>query len=317
MKAEIERFLDQLGAVKNSSPMTHKSYGEDLRQCADFLLEAGLSGWRQVRPANPRRFLAHLHERSPIRHSRSGGGGGYARASIARKLSSLRQFFRWLHFERTIEQDPTVGLTSPRLPLRLPKFLYPEEMQRLLGAPDAGTPLGLRDRAILETLYASGLRASELVGLDLEDVSSPRGRPQGELRVRGKGGKERLALLGRPALAALEQYLQLARPALAARTATDKRKEPALFVNRLGGRLTARSLGRVVHKHLLAACAKHDMGPHALRHTFATHLLEAGADLRAIQELLGHSSLSTTQIYTHLTRRRLKEIYDQAHPRAR
>jgi integrase/recombinase XerC len=300
MKTAIEAFLDQLEATSNCSPLTRKSYREDLAQLTGFLGQVGVSAWAQVSPALLRRFLAALH------------GKGYARASIARKLSTLRQFFRWLRLGRAVSYDPTVGLTSPRRQLRLPKFLYPEEIQRLLAAPDASSPLGLRDRAILETLYASGLRASELVALDLDQLASGRG----ELRVRGKGGKERIALLGRPALAALETYLQLGRPALAARAGPTKSKPPALFLNRLGGRLTTRSLGRLVRKHLLAACAKHDIGPHALRHTFATHLLEAGADLRAIQELLGHASLTTTQIYTHLTRRRLKEVYDQAHPRA-
>ena len=312
MQKEIEAFLDQLEAVKNCSAMTRKSYGEDLRQCARFLAEAGLQGWPEAKPTNLRRFLAQLHEKE------------YARTSIARKLSALRQFFRWLRLEKKIPQDPTVGLTSPRRRLRLPQFLYPEEMQRLLGAPDGDSSLGLRDRAILETLYASGLRASELVGLNVEEVSAGRA----ELRVRGKGGKERIALLGRPALAALDKYLQLARPALAAKLRTKETRSPtrrgraggvesALFLNRAGGRLTTRSLGRVVRKHMLAVAAKHGIGPHALRHSFATHLLENGADLRAIQELLGHSSLSTTQIYTHVTRRRLKEIYDQAHPRAK
>jgi integrase/recombinase XerC len=272
---------------------------------------------------------------------------------MARKLSSLRAIYRYLRAHGQASADPTVGIGSPRQRRRLPRFLFQEEVEKLLAAPDKETPLGLRDRAILETLYATGLRVSELASLTIEQTQAA-----SELRIVGKGGKERVVMVGSHAQTAIEQYLAEGRPHLLAKRRAnltpppplrarrggdseprndDKKArgevpsdssildsrplgrsvdEPRLFLNARGGPLTDRSVRRVVHRHLLRACAQHGMGPHALRHTFATHLLEAGADLRAVQELLGHASLSTTQIYTHLTRRRLREVYDQAHPRS-
>jgi integrase/recombinase XerC len=245
------------------------------------------------------RFLAQLHAKD------------YARTSIARKLSSLRALYRYLKARGALETDPTVGLTSPRQRRKLPRFLFQGDVMKLLDSPAKDNPLGLRDRAILETLYATGLRVSELTGLRADQVQGA-----SEVRIMGKGSKERVALLGGPAQQAIQEYLKEGRPHLLARAGADKDDPGALFLNHRGGPLTDRGVRRVVHRHLLRACAQHDMGPHALRHTFATHLLEAGADLRAVQELLGHASLSTTQIYTHVTGRRLREVYDQAHPRA-
>jgi integrase/recombinase XerC len=250
-----------------------------------------------VRPPHLRRFLAHLHAKD------------YARTSIARKLSSLRALYRFLRGSGTAREDPTVGISSPRQRRRLPRFLFESDIEKLLSAPDSNTPLGLRDRAILETLYATGVRVSELVSLTVSQCER-----SSELRITGKGDRERIVMLGRPARAAIDTYLAEGRPHLLARGEGDDHGR--LFLNHRGGPLTDRSVRRVVHRHILQACAQHDIGPHALRHTFATHLLEAGADLRAVQELLGHASLSTTQIYTHVTRRRLREVYDQAHPRA-
>jgi integrase/recombinase XerC len=300
MNQAIDAFLTELASGRGTSPATVSAYADDLQQCAAFLRESNLAtSWQEVRGAHLRRFLAHLHAE------------GYARTSIARKLSSLRSLYRYLTLRGEIERDPTVGLSSPRQRRKLPRFLFQGDVDKLLDSPPKDTPLGLRDRAILETLYATGRRGSELVSLRVEQV-----RGASELRVIGKGRKERVALLGGPAQRAIGDYLREGRPQLLTKAGADKDDPGALFLNHRGGPLTDRGVRRVVHRHLLRACAQHDIGPHVLRHTFATHLLEAGADLRAVQELLGHASLSTTQIYTHVTRRRLREVYDQAHPRA-
>ena len=354
----IDAFLTELRDARNASEATLRAYADDLQQFASFVREQHLaSAWNEVRPAHLRRFLAHLHSQD------------YARTSIARKLSSLRALYRYLRAHGRANADPTIGITSPRQRRRLPRFLYQEDVEKLLAAPDKETPLGLRDRAILETLYATGLRVSELAALTADQC-----RAASELRIIGKGGKERVVMVGSYARDAIQRYLEEGRPHLLAkrgpnltphpplrarRGGDDKaprddrkargevpsdslgprslgkggstldssagreadsrllgRPESRLLLNHRGGPLTSRSIRRVVHRHMLRACAQHGIGPHALRHTFATHLLEAGADLRAVQELLGHASLSTTQIYTHLTRRRLREVYDQAHPRS-
>jgi integrase/recombinase XerC len=358
----IDAFLAEFRDGRGASEATVRAYADDLQQFAVFLRPLSASGegagggvpvrWADVRPAHVRRFLAHLHSNH------------YARTSIARKLSSLRAIYRYLCARGLAEADPTAGLSSPRQRRCLPRFLYQQEVEKLLAAPDKETPLGLRDRAILETLYATGLRVSELAALTVEQCCPGRGLREArdavasELRIIGKGGRERMVIVGSKAQAAIDRYLAEGRPHLLAKRGPnltphpplrarrgggkapgmDSRQapgevssdsstldsrllggspgEPHLFLNRRGGPLTSRSIRRVVHRHLLHACAQHDIGPHALRHTFATHLLEAGADLRAVQELLGHASLSTTQIYTHVTRRHLREVYDQAHPRS-
>ena len=301
MESHIDAFLTELQAARGVALATARGYADDLGQCAAFLQANHLAhAWSEVRPAHLRRYLGHLHTER------------YARASIARKLSALRALYRHLRARDLVPSDPTVGLTAPRQPRKLPRFLYESDVEKLLAAPDPGTPAGLRDRALLETLYATGLRVSELMSLTVAQA-----REAAELRVVGKRGKERVVLLGRPAQQAIARYLQEGRPHLYARRPEQGERHDALFVNTRGGPLTDRSVRRILHGHLLAACAQHGIGPHALRHTFATHLLEAGADLRAVQELLGHASLNTTQIYTHVTRRRLREVYDQAHPRAK
>jgi len=305
----LRAFLTELQQARGASAATVRGYAQDLGQWMAFLRQrAAVRSWAEVKAAHVRRFLAHLHTE------------GYARTSIARKLSALRSFYRYLlkhggASSQPVSSDPTTGVTAPRQRRRLPRFLYQSDVEKLLSAPDPGEPLGLRDRALLEVLYATGLRVSELVSLTASQV-----RGASEVRVLGKGSKERIAMLGRPAQQAIGRYLEEGRPHLAARAAASQpaaSSHDRLFVNARGGPLTDRSARRVVHRHLLRACAQHGIGPHALRHTFATHLLEAGADLRAVQELLGHASLATTQVYTHLTRGRLREVYDQAHPRAR
>jgi integrase/recombinase XerC len=299
MTADIDDFLAHLRAAEDASAHTLRSYALDLAQWADFMAARSVQAWTGVGPPMVRRFLAGLQER------------GYERTSIARKLSSLRSLYRYLLERGQVTRDPTVGISTPRQRKRLPQFLYPAEVERLLASPEPDTPLGLRDRALLECLYATGLRVGEVVSLNVDDIVVD------EIRVIGKGSKERIVLLGRPAMGVVADYLASARPRL-----TEKRRrlsqdaERALFLNRDGMRLTDRSVRRVVRKHLLRAAAAAKMSPHVLRHTFATHMLDNGADLRTVQELLGHASLTTTQIYTHVTQRRLKETYDQAHPRA-
>jgi len=298
MERDIDAFLEHMRSARGVSDHTLRSYGSDLTQCASFVRERfGVGTWEDVGPAMLRRYLAALHAHE------------YERASIARKLSALRSLYKYL-CRRGAARDPTVGIRAPRGRARLPSFLYPEEIRELLAAPLADTPLGLRDRALLEMLYATGMRASEMVALDLSQVVSG----TTELRVKGKGGRERMALMGSYAVRAMEDYVTRGRPALL--RGKSEADEEAVFLNRDGTRLSDGGLRRMVHKYVMRTSARRGIGPHALRHTFATHLLEAGADLRTVQELLGHARLSTTQIYTHVTRSRLKEIYDRAHPRA-
>ncbi len=299
MEGVLDEFLRDLREGRGAAGGTLRGYACDLGQWAAFLSgEAGVGSWAEVKAVQVRRFLARLHERE------------YARTTIARKLSALRALFRYLGARGEVSSDPTVGVRAPRVRERLPQFLYQGEVEKLLAAPDARTPLGVRDRALLETLYATGLRVGELVSLMVAQCEGA-----SELRVVGKGGRERVVMLGRPAQDAIERYLAEGRPHLVARRGEEK-GEGKLFVNARGGPLTDRGARRVVHRHVLRACARHGIGPHALRHSFATHLLEAGADLRAVQELLGHASLTSTQVYTHVTRGHLREVYRRAHPRA-
>jgi integrase/recombinase XerC len=236
---------------------------------------------------------------------------GISKRSVARKLSTLRGFFRYLLKKGLIDLDPTTGLQTPKLDKRLPKFLRSPQIDALMRCPDTTDPFGMRDSALLEVLYAAGVRVSELVGIDLPDLDLR----SGEIKVLGKGSKERIVLIGRAAQEALGAYISVGRGTLLA-----KRRAPvaenALFLNRYGGRLSDRSVSRLLDKYFGMVSDEMKISPHVLRHTFATHMLENGADLRSIQELLGHVSLSTTQVYTHVTRERLKQVYDNAHPRA-
>jgi integrase/recombinase XerC len=286
--ALLDAWATQLRAERHVSPHTLRAYLSDVRQ---FLAVAG--PLRAVGPDVIRHWLRTLD-------------GAAARTSIARKLAALRSFFRFLVEGGRLRRDPSLGIATPRTRRKLPAHLTLDEIDRLLVAPRADTWPGLRDRAILEVLYSSGLRVSELAGLDWEAIDTEAGC----LRVVGKGRKERVVPVGRPALRALAQYRD------AAGAAGLPVAGGAVFRNARGGRLTTRSIARLMERHVLVSGTASGASPHALRHTFATHLLGGGADLRAIQELLGHASLSTTQRYTHVDLRRLMEAYDRAHPRA-
>jgi len=291
-----------LQAEKNASPRTLASYGSDLEQFIAFCRERGCGPDAVITAVDRllvREYLALMQNNN------------FSRRTIARKLASLRSFYRWLLREEIIPDNPLTGIATPKIDKRLPKFLYLPEVEALLSAPDRSTPLGRRDIALLETLYGTGIRVSELVGLDIGDIDFG----LEYVRVYGKGAKERIVPIGSQARQAVQNYLQNGRETLrqAGRAGA---AENALFLNNSGTRLTARSVRRVIDKYTKAAALEKKISPHALRHSFATHLLDAGADLRSVQEMLGHVNLSTTQIYTHVTKARLKRVYAQAHPRA-
>lgn len=300
MHQEIDRFIDYLTAVRNVSPNTIRGYATDIAQFIGFMEDEGLgTAPGDVNSRILRRYLARLQ--------RQGNG----KRTIVRKMSSLRAFFKYMVRKKLIAMDPTIGLSSPKLDKRLPKFLRPEQIEALMVRPDTTEPIGARDAAILEVMYATGCRVSEISGMDLANTDLR----AGEIKVFGKGSKERITLIGRAAQEALSGYLHNARPKLLAKR-KDGMDEQAVFLNKDGGRLTVRSIHRILDKHFGAVSDELKISPHVLRHTFATHMLENGADLRSIQELLGHASISTTQIYAHVTQERLKKVYEQAHPRA-
>ena len=295
MRPHVQRYLSGLAAGRGASPHTLRAYGRDLEELCAFLEERGIQEPAALRPRTMRAFLLRLDERR------------LARATVQRKLSAARSFFKQLLREGLLEVDPTSGLRQARARRPLPSSLSLEEIEALLEAPNAKTHAGRRDRALLELCYSAGTRASEVVGIDKDDLDFQ----QEVVRVRGKGRKERLAPLGTHAAAALRTYLSdPARPTPAAEAGH------AVFLNPRGGRLTTRSLGRIVERAVLGAGLVRKATPHTLRHSFATHLLNAGADLRSVQELLGHAHLVTTQIYTHVSIEHLRKIYERAHPRA-
>jgi integrase/recombinase XerC len=298
MHAAIEAFLRYLRIERNASALTLKSYSEDL----DSLLEYFTDQVGRVPPpeettvATLRGYLAYLHECQ------------YAKTTIARRLACLRSFFRYCCREGLSTTNPAKALRTPRVGRKLPHFLSTEQVALLLEAPPANDPSGLRDRAIFETMYSAGLRVAELVSLDVDSWD----RDADILRVIGKGRKERIAPVGSYAAKALDRWLKVREPDPNARGDSGK----AMFLNRFGRRLTTRSIARLLEKHLQTTGLDKLTTPHTLRHSFATHLLDGGADLRAVQELLGHKSLTTTQIYTHVSTRRLRETYEKSHPHA-
>ena len=302
MQELVDLFLSHLKYEKNYSPHTIKHYSRDLAEFIDYLA-AGKSEriirLGQIDHITVRDFLSHLHQR------------GNQKSSIARKLSALRSFFRYLHREGKIQKNPAKLVNTPRLPQKTPRFLSFGQVDTLLQLPDTDNARGIRDRAMMELLYASGLRVSELVQLNFEDLSLD----QKLIKVRGKGKKERLVPFGEKAYESLKSYLPVRGSLLQHRGNLEELS--ALFLNLWGGRLTARSFQRNLDQYVQKGALLLDVHPHLLRHSFATHLLNNGADLRSIQELLGHESLSSTQKYTHLSIEQLLKIYRESHPKAR
>ena len=298
----ISRYKGSLRGQRGRSDSTVRVYSTDLKPFLEFLAKEDLHV-RDLNRHNLRRYLAWLST------SARGKDGGYARISVARKLISLRSFYRFLVEDGVVATNPIPkGRTfNIKVEKRLPVFLGKGEMDRILAAPDLSQPLGIRNRAMLELLYASGVRLSELHGMDVASLNLD----TCAVRVRGKGSKERVVLLGKPAAQCLRIYLRSARPQLNGGDAQ------ALFLNRYGGRLSRRSIEKVVSRCAMLASTRPGVHPHTLRHTFATHMMEGGADLRVLQELLGHSSPATTQVYTHVTQVEARAEYMTTHPRAR
>lgn len=298
MHQQIAQFLRYLAIERNSSQLTIKSYREDLIDLADYLIETlgANTEASAVTPRDLRGYVAALHD------------AGYAQTSIARKLASLRSFYRYAQRQEFCSSNPAKPLRNPRGARKLPHFLTTDEIGKLLVAPGRTDWMGLRDRAILETMYSAGLRVSEVVGLNDGDLDF-----SDEIaRIRGKGRKERLAPLGKYAIEALRTYM----PIRELSQKETKGREAPVFLNRFGSRLTVRSVGRMLEKYIAELGLDTRTSPHTLRHSFATHLIDRGADIRSVQELLGHKSLVTTQIYTHLSTANLREVYLRAHPRA-
>ncbi|QDT65995.1 tyrosine recombinase XerC [Calycomorphotria hydatis] len=297
MYAEIDTFLRYLRIERNASPLTLKSYSEDLDSLVAFFLDVKqrVPPVVEVDVSVLREYVSYLHACS------------YAKTTIARRLACLRSFFKYCRREGKVTANPAKALRTPRTGRKLPHFLTSEEIGKLLSIPPASEPRGLRDRAILETLYSAGLRVAELVSLDLSDWD----RDAGIIRVMGKGRKERVAPLGRYATTALDRWVAAREP-----DESDPDAREAIFLNKFGTRLTTRSVGRMLDLRIKEAGLDGKTSPHTLRHSFATHLLDGGADIRSVQELLGHADLKTTQIYTHVSTRQLREVYEQAHPHA-
>ncbi len=310
LTSSIEKFLEYLRYQRNASPHTLRNYESDLQQFYSFLTttpdgeQRPAPGLEQIDNLTIREFLGSLYQK----HNR--------KSSVARKLATLRSFLKYLSAQGSIRSNPAKIVASPKKENRLPDYMTIEGVADLIEAPDAGTDTGKRDRAILELLYGAGLRVGELVGLNLGDISLG----EGLVRVVGKGRKERLVPFGKSAAEALDAYFRVrgnrVRPA-GAKSREGAQAAEAVFLNFRGGRLTSRSVGNLVDRYVMHLSQKLKVHPHTLRHTFATHMLNAGADLRAIQELLGHESLSTTQKYTHVSVEQLIRVYQSCHPRAK
>jgi len=304
MEKLIEQFLEHLRYERNVSSHTLRNYASDLEQFLDFLApskneQRALPEISAIDHLTIREWLASLHASQK------------KKASVARKLAALRTFFQFLVREGMLELNPAKLVSTPRLEKKLPKHLSIDEAIRFIESPDQETDLGKRDRAMLELMYATGVRVAELTTLNLADVDFGNQL----VRVTGKRRKQRIVPFGEPAGLAIRDYLGV-RDKFLFNAAISKRDEEALFLNYQGTRITNRSVGRMVEKYIRLCAGMHNISPHALRHSFATHLLDSGADLRDIQELLGHARLSTTQIYTHVSMEKLVEVYDKAHPKA-
>jgi integrase/recombinase XerC len=290
---DFKRYLE---IERHASPYTLRNYLHDLRHFIDYAVKENIATLEDVDIQLLRLYIASLLEE------------GYEKSSIARKLSALRSFYSYLTQVNIITKNPLLTISSPKLTKRLPMFLSTDEVNKIIMTPDSSTPLGMRDKAMLEILYASGLRVSEIASLDIANVNLE----EREIRVLGKGSKERITLMGKPAVSAIDFYVREGRPKLIGKRSTD-----ALFLNRYGSRLSKRSIEQILSRYATAAGLTKRVFPHMIRHSFATHLLDGGADLRVVQELLGHVSLSTTQIYTHVTQTQARKVYLASHPRAK
>ncbi len=294
MQDLVARFVEYITVEKGLAANTLESYGRDIRQYGEFLAESDVVDVVATGREHVLHYLDSLSER------------GRSPSTISRNLASIKCFYHYLEHEGYVGQDPTQHLESPKLEKKLPQVLSLADVEQLLRQPDASDPSGVRDKAMLELLYATGIRVSELISVSVSDLNLE----LSYLRCRGRQGKERIIPLGSMAVKALQEYLLTARGKLA------KEDEQALFVNHHGRSLTRQGFWKIIKKYAQAADIQKTITPHTLRHSFATHLLENGADLRSVQEMLGHADISTTQVYAHLTKNRLKEVYSKAHPRA-
>ena len=295
MENLIQEFIDYLGNEKGLAANTLESYSRDLRQYCGFLSEDSSQSFESASQATIVAYLMYLRKQ------------GKATATIARRLAALKAFYQYLVRENYVTKDPTGDLSSPKLERKLPRVLTVNEVERLLAQPDITTPAGKRDKSMLELLYATGLRVSELVNLNVADIDLK----EGFIRCKGKGSKERVVPMGEIAVSALRNYMENGRKRL-----VHDNRERSLFVNHHGKRLTRQGFWKIIKKYAVQARIRKEITPHTLRHSFATHLLENGADIRAVQEMLGHADISTTQIYTHVTKERLNDVYAKSHPRA-
>ncbi len=301
LRSDVSEFLQHLKYERNLSPHTLRNYASDLGQFQQFLFSV------EKRDDVP---VGEI-DRLTIREWMAGLHGDHKKTSVARKLASLRTFFQFLVREGKLESNPAKLVATPKIERKLPNHLSMEDAVRFIETPDVSSDLGRRDRAILEFLYATGIRVGELVNIDIGDVDFR----ERMVRVTGKRKKQRIVPFGEPAAQAVTLYLETTRSVFLA-GAPEAERTNALFLHRRGGRLTTRSVGRMIDKYIKLCADIHDISPHSLRHTFATHLLDQGADLRDIQELLGHARLSTTQIYTQVSMEKMIEVYDKAHPKA-
>ena len=295
----VDSFFVYLESEKNMAQFTIKSYNSDWADFCNFLekemaLDLGSLDIADIDHSTIRRYLVYLNEK------------GLAKSTTARRLAALRSFYSYLLRKEIIDRNPLRNVSTPKIPKKLPKYLEQNEMMQVLEQPSASKDTGIRDKAILELLYGAGLRVSELVGLDLENIDIA----YGYVRAYGKGGRERLVPIGRAAAAALDRYVT------EARTRWNCKNSKALFLNKKGGRMSDRSIRNIVRKYCVLAGTKEIISPHGFRHSFASHLLDNGADLRVVQELLGHKKISSTQIYTHVSRSKLRKVYHLTHPRA-
>ncbi|GIP37554.1 tyrosine recombinase XerD [Paenibacillus sp. J31TS4] len=297
MISHLQSFIHYLSVERGLASNTLESYERDLTGYLAYMKEASVTSPEDADKRHIQSFLLKLRKE------------GKAASTVSRMMVSIRSFHQFLVRERITTKDPSAHMDSPKQELRLPKALTTGEVERLLEAPDPSHPQGLRDKAMLELLYATGMRVSELIALDSGSLNLG----MGFLRVVGKGSKERIIPLGRTAAEWVSRYQQAARPLLHG----GKEAEDALFLNQWGNRLTRQGFWKIVKKHAKEAAIPKEITPHMLRHSFATHLLENGADLRAVQEMLGHADIATTQIYTHVTHKKMKEVYDRTHPRAK